>query len=64
MQIKKEHLDLPFSSLIAGVENDESPREFIRNSEREFGMRMADIENMSEEELNGYIDFLDYLWTK
>ncbi|PFP30204.1 hypothetical protein COJ96_05680 [Bacillus sp. AFS073361] len=64
MKIKKEHLDIPFCSLIVGATNDESPREFIRNSEREFGMSMADIDNMSEEELNGYIEHLDYLWDK
>lgn len=63
MQITKFNLDIPFSEL-TGCENTETPREFIRNSEEEFGMKPADIDNMPEDELNGYIEFLDYLWNK
>jgi hypothetical protein len=64
LQITKELLDTPFSKFIDGATNPETPRQFIRSSEKEFEMKRADIENMDEEELNGYIEFLDYLWTK
>lgn len=64
MQIKKNHLDTPFSKFIEGATNPETPREFIRSSENEFEMKRADIENMSDKELHKYIEFLDYLWAK
>jgi hypothetical protein len=64
LQLTKELLDTPFSKFIEGATNPETPREFIRSSEKEFEMRRADIDNMSEDELNGYIEHLDYLWTK
>jgi hypothetical protein len=64
MQITKLNMDISFSKLIEGVTNNETPREFIRNSENEFGMKHSDIDNMSEDELNGYIEYLDYLWEK
>ncbi len=64
MQITKAVLDIPFSKLIEGVENNETPRKFIRESEFQFGMEPADIDSMTEDELNGYIEHLDYLWEK
>lgn len=64
MQITKENMNTPFSELIEGADNPETPRQFIRNSEAEFGLEPADIDSMSEEELNGYIEHLDYLWDK
>ena len=60
----KVQLDIPFCGLHEGVENKETIREFIRNTEKEFGRDTADLENMSEDELNHYIEFLDYLWEK
>lgn len=39
-------------------------REFIQNSEEEFEMEPQDLEAMPDSELNEYIAFLDYLWTK
>ncbi|WP_368657651.1 hypothetical protein AB3Z07_21300 [Metabacillus halosaccharovorans] len=64
MQINKEHLDIPFSKLLEGADNQETPREFIRSTEREFELRKMDIEAMSTDDLNHYIEFLDYLWNK
>lgn len=64
MWIGKRDLDTPFSKLILGATNSETPREFIRNSEKEFGLFKADLENISERKLNNYIENLDYLWEK
>lgn len=47
-----------------GSTNEETFREFIRNSEDEFGMKHEDIDNFDDEKLNEYLEFLDYLWTK
>lgn len=64
MQITILNMDTPFCDLIEDATNKETPREFIRNTEKEFGMNQADIDNMSEDELNGYIEHLDDLWEK
>lgn len=64
MRITKENMDIPFCDLIEEATNTETPREFIRNSEEEFGFGNEDIDNMSEDELNVYIDQLDALWGK
>ncbi|MGX1082507.1 hypothetical protein [Bacillus licheniformis] len=64
MQITKDNLDIPFSTLIEDATNPETPREFIRCSEAEFGLNKADLESMSEDELSSYIEHLDYLWDK
>jgi hypothetical protein len=44
--------------------NDETFREFIINTENDFDLIPKDIDNMSDEQLNEYIEWLDYLWTK
>jgi hypothetical protein len=38
--------------------------EFIRNSEKEFGLPESDVFLMSQGQLNTYIDDLSYLWDK
>lgn len=60
----KEQLDTPICELEEGTSNTETLREFIRNSEKEFGMFPMDLEKIDEDELNQYIEFLDYLWEK
>lgn len=64
MQITKDKLDTPFIEFVEGATNTETPREFIRNSEKEFEMEPANLEEMTADELNSHIDFLDYLWGK
>ena len=64
MDITTGQLDIPFYQLFEGANNLETPRQFIRNSEKEFCMSPVDIDRMDVEELNEYIEFLDYLWTK
>lgn len=44
--------------------NTETYREFITSSEEEMGIDPADIDNMTDEELNKYFEFIDYLWEK
>lgn len=44
--------------------NTETLREFIKRSEKEFVLEPGDLDSMSEEDLNNYIDYLDKLWEK
>jgi hypothetical protein len=62
--IRHDQLDIPICELHEGATNTETMRDFIRNSEHMFEMAPKDIDTLSEEELNKYIDFLDYLWEK
>jgi hypothetical protein len=64
MQFTKENLDTSICEIELGATNKETVREFIRNSEKEFGMQGAELEKMSDEELNNYIEHLSYLWDK
>jgi hypothetical protein len=64
LQITKEQLDIPINELEPEATNTETFRDFIRSSENEFCMEPRDIDNMTDQELNEYIDFLDYLWDK
>jgi hypothetical protein len=59
-----DDLDKPISQLVKDAINQETPRHFIRNSEREFGLKWAELEKMTIGEINAYIEHLDYLWTK
>ena len=57
MEFSKSDLDTP-------VNESETLREFVKNSEDYFGMGNLDVDNLSDRELNGHVEFLDYLWTK
>jgi glutaredoxin len=46
------------------VNKEETLREFIRNSEDEFEFANVDIDNVEDEELEKYVEFLDDLWGK
>ena len=46
------------------VNENETLLQFIRNSEKEFGMNVANLGVMTDKEFNDYIDFLDELWCK
>ena len=54
-----EHL-----SINKQVNPSETLLQFIRNSEKEFGMNVACLGSMSDKEFNEYVDFLDDLWGK
>lgn len=64
MYFTKENLDTPISMIEEGATNTQTPREFIRSSEEEFGLEHLNIDGLTEEDINDYIDLLDYLWTK
>ena len=49
---------------IEGRDNTQTYREFITDTEKEFELEHAQIDNMSEAELNKYLDFLSELWWK
>jgi hypothetical protein len=44
--------------------NTQTYREFIRESEEEFGLAPAPLDNLSAKELTKYLDFVDDLWLK
>ena len=46
------------------VNSEETLRDFIRNSETEFEFTHADIDNIPDEELEDYVEWLDDLWGK
>lgn len=62
----KDNLDKRISDVIKEATNNQTFREFIRESEKEFGMTEypLDNEDLTDEELKEYIDFLSYLWDK
>ena len=64
MKITMDNIDTRFCDFEEGATNKETPREFIRNTEKEFGLPHVNLDNMSEDELNIYIDHLDDLWGK
>ena len=46
------------------VNDNETLLQFIRNSEKEFDMNIANLGAMTDKKFNDYIDFLDDLWCK
>ena len=63
IMIKKADLDKRICDCEEGAANTQTYREFIRECEKNFETE-ADFENMSDEELNEYFNFLDYLCDK
>ena len=61
----KENLDKRICDVEIGISNNiQTFREFIRESEDQFGMCEEPIDLYSSDELSDYIEELDYLWTK
>lgn len=50
------------ADLDSKVNTEQTLREYIRDTEMEFGQASADIESMSAEALNNYIKKLDTFW--
>lgn len=46
------------------VNENETLLQFIRNSEKEFGMDVCNLGSMTDKQFNDYIYFLDDLWCK
>lgn len=69
---KHSDLDKRICDIEEGATNTETLREFIKRSEKEFGLEPSEkfelepvyLDSMSEEVLNNYIDYLDRLWEK
>lgn len=61
---KVKDLDKRICDIEKDCDNDKTLREYIRESEEAFGMECANLDNMTDEGLNEYINFLDYLWEK
>ena len=65
--MKKTDLDKRICDVEPNATNDETYREFIINAMRELygdDVRISDIDSKTEEELNDWIDDLDYLLGK
>lgn len=64
IEITKELLDVRICDYCEISNNTETLREFIRNTEKEFGLTQAELELMSDKEFINYLDLLDDLWNK
>lgn len=64
MKITHDKLDTPIRELYEGAENKETIREFVLTTEETFGMERRNLDSMSVDELNMYVEFLDELWNK
>lgn len=60
----KELLDRRICDIEENATNTQTYREFIRESEEEFGMKAMDLETASSMTIMEHLDFLDYLWDK
>ncbi|MBU8770322.1 hypothetical protein [Cytobacillus oceanisediminis] len=63
MSIQKAHLDMRICD-VEGSTNEETFREFIRNTEKEFELDPAPLDELTAIELNEYLEFLDDMWLK
>lgn len=63
MRITKDMLDKRICD-VEGGDYKATYRKFIEMSEDEFGFVNKDLDEMTEEQLNGHLDFLDDLWGK
>ncbi|HBG1028881.1 TPA: hypothetical protein KPG21_003732 [Clostridioides difficile] len=62
--MKKEDLDKKICDVEIEADNTQTYREFIVEAEEEIGTGSADLDNMTDEELTVYLDFLDELLLK
>ena len=62
--IKKEDLDKRICDTEEGAENTQTQREWIRECEKDFQENEADLDNMTEEELEELTEWLEYLGEK
>lgn len=62
--ITKADLDTRICDFYGQGDNEETFREYIRSSEDYFGMHEENLDDIFDEDLQEYIDFLDELWGK
>jgi hypothetical protein len=60
----KENLDKRICDCVEDTNNTQTFREYIRESEEEFGIDPKELDNMKDYEIHQYINWLDYLWEK
>jgi arsenate reductase-like glutaredoxin family protein len=63
-KVTKENLDMRICDVEPECENTQTYREYIRESEAEFGFTEILLEELTDKELKFYLAELDYLWTK
>lgn len=64
MKLTKKLLDKRVCDVEEGAINTQTYREFIKESEEEFELLPCDLDKMSDENLNQYLNFMDDLWLK
>lgn len=62
--VTKSDLDKRICDCEEGAENTQTWREWIREGEFFFQENNADIDNMTDEQLNEHIEWLEYLCEK
>lgn len=62
--ISENNLDKRICDDIDGSKNTQTYREYIRDSEEQFGLEEYPLDNMNDFDLLDHLEFLDYLWTK
>jgi hypothetical protein len=62
--IVKKYLDKRICDVETKAENTQTYREFIRETEREFGLVEKDLDSISDIELDVYIEIIGQLWSK
>lgn len=64
MFIVKKYLDKRICDVETHAENTQTYREFIRETEREFGLVEKDLDSISDIELDVYLYTIGQLWDK
>lgn len=63
-KLTKELLDKRICDVKEGLNNTETYREFIRNSEKYLGLPKTELDEVLDVDLNKYFNFLCKLWLK
>lgn len=64
VEITTKQLDVKICDVVSEAFNTQTYREFIRETEETFGLAPRNLDSMSDEQLNNYLDFMDELWSK
>jgi len=62
--IKASDLDKRICDCENGQTNTQTYRDYIREAEEQFSIAPAPIDRMDDEELQSYLEHMDYLWEK
>jgi len=60
----KSDLDKRICDVEPGTKNTDTYREFITQSEDEFGLKHEPVDDFTDTELEKYIEWLDHIWDK